>query len=105
MRNTRRRTSTTVESELIAEASLAWDDRRRSDALKLMRTAVQKEPSLLAVRLALAERYREMGHPDQAGRWGIVFNDWTTDIERDRLARLLGSSGVAERDVVRFLSL
>jgi hypothetical protein len=46
-----------------------------------------------------------MGHPDQAGRWGIIFDGWTTEIERDRLARLLASSGVGERDVMKFLSL
>jgi hypothetical protein len=32
-----------------------------------------------------------MGYPDQAGRWGIVIEGWTTERERDRLARLIAS--------------
>jgi hypothetical protein len=93
------------ETELLEEASYAWDDGRRSDALQLMKFAVQSDPSLLSVRRALAERYREMGYPDQAGRWGIVFDGWTTEIERDRLARLLRSAGVAKRQTAQFLGL
>ena len=94
-----------TETELLGEASFAWDDGRKSEALHLMKFAVKNDPSLLAARRALAERYREMGHPDQAGRWGIAFDGWTTDIERDRLGRLLGSSGIAKRDTVQFLGL
>jgi hypothetical protein len=92
-----------TEMELLNEASLAWDDGRKSESLQLMKLAIRKDPSLLAVRRMLAERYRQMGHPDQAGRWGIVFDGWTTDVECDRLARLLASSGVAERHTSRFL--
>jgi hypothetical protein len=100
-----RQTMAMNEAELLEEASYAWDDGRRSDALQLMRFAVQSDPSLLVVRRALAERYREMGNPDQAGRWGIVFDGWTTEIERDRLARLLAASGVSESQTATFLAL
>jgi hypothetical protein len=93
------------ETQVLEEASYAWDDGRKPESLRLLKLAVRKDPSLLAARLALAEHYRQMGHPDQAGRWGIIFDGWTTEIERDRLARLLASSGVGERDVMKFLSL
>jgi hypothetical protein len=46
-----------------------------------------------------------MGCPDQAGRWGIVVDGWTTAIEQDRLARLLAPFGTAREDVVDFLLL
>jgi hypothetical protein len=94
-----------TETELLEEASYAWDDGRRSESLQLMRAAIGDDPSLLALRRALAERYRQMGNPDQAGRWGIVFDGWTTSIERDRLARLLAASGVPEAHTAKFLSL
>jgi hypothetical protein len=93
------------ETKLLEEASYAWDDGRTSDSLQLMKFAVRRDPSLLAVRRALAERYREMGHPDQAGRWGIVFDGWTTEIERDRLARLLAASRVYDSEIKQFLNL
>jgi hypothetical protein len=105
MKGSRRQTPAMTEPELLDQASDLWDNGRTSEALELMKSAVRKDPSLLAIRLALAERYRETRHPDQAGRWGIVFDGWVTDIERDRLARLLASSGVTERGVVKFLSL
>ena len=94
-----------TETELVEEASSAWDDGRRSDALQLMKRAVRKDPSLLDIRRSLAERYRQMGHPDQAGRWGIVFDGWTSDFERDRLARLLAASRISEAETARFLVL
>jgi hypothetical protein len=94
-----------TETELLEEASYAWDDGRRSEALQLLKFAVRQDPSRLTVRRALAERYREMGHPDQAGRWGIVFDGWTTDFERDRLARLLAASRVSEAQTPQFLAL
>jgi hypothetical protein len=93
------------ETQLLSEAEFAWDDGRTMEAVQLMKLAVKRDPSLLTVRRVLAERYRELGKPDQAGRWGIVFEGWTTDVERDRLARLLASSGVAHGHVVEFLSL
>jgi hypothetical protein len=94
-----------TETELLEEASYAWDDGRRSEALQLMKFAIRHDASRLTVRRALAERYREMGNPDQAGRWGIVFDGWTTDVERDRLVQLLRSSGIAKRQTTQFLGL
>ena len=71
----------------------------------MLKDAIRLDPSLDSVRRALAERYREMGNPDQAGRWGISLDGWTTNLERDRLARLLAASGIDEPQVVRFLAL
>ncbi|PWC05133.1 hypothetical protein DCE94_02165 [Agromyces badenianii] len=53
--------------------------------------------------MALAELYRELGCPDQAGRWGIISEGWTTEYEQDRLARLLAASGVPRQSTREFL--
>lgn len=71
----------------------------------MLKDAVRLDPSLDSVRRVLAERYREMGAPDQAGRWGISLDGWTTDLERDRLARLLAAAGIDESQAVHFLDL
>ena len=94
-----------MEALVISRSAIAWEAGRRADALRLLKDAVRAEPTRSDARLALAERYREMGNPDQAGRWGIVFEGWTTDRERDRLARLLASSWVRRQDVAAFLAL
>ncbi|AWB86002.1 DUF6584 family protein [Mycetocola zhujimingii] len=77
----------------------------RRGSLQLLKTEVRKNPKSMELRIALAELYRGMGHSDQAGRWGIAVEGWTTSIERDRLARLLASSGVTAQDIEEFLVL
>lgn len=74
-------------------------------ALNLLRETATREGPPYSSRLALAELYRELGCPDQAGRWGIVSEGWTTEYERDRLARLLAASGVAEETSREFLRI
>ncbi|MFT2690696.1 hypothetical protein [Clavibacter zhangzhiyongii] len=56
-------------------------------------------------RLALAELYRELIAPDQAGRWGIGVPGWTTEVERDRLARMIAHSGIGDHEIPAFLAL
>jgi hypothetical protein len=57
-----------------------------------------------AVRRDLAELHRLASRPDQAARWGILIDGWTTDYERDRLARVIAASGrVLERDVLAYV--
>ncbi|TQK20861.1 hypothetical protein FBY40_3405 [Microbacterium sp. SLBN-154] len=69
-------------------------DRGQSrEAIRVLRREVEMDEAPYDVRLMLAELYRSLGCPDQAGRWGIVVKGWTTPIERDRLGRLLGASG------------
>ena len=94
-----------TEDRVLKRSAAEWAAGRRGVALALLKDAVRVDPTRSDARLALAERYREMGNPDQAGRWGIVFEGWTTDRERDRLARLLASSWVRHQDVAEFLSL
>ncbi|MFZ4893004.1 tetratricopeptide repeat protein [Plantibacter sp. Mn2098] len=89
----------------MAESERAWDAGRRSDALRVLKEAVRRDPSDDLARRALAERYRELGNPDQAGRWGIGIDGWTTALERDRLARLLAASWVSPRTAAAFLAL
>ncbi|NQX15733.1 DUF6584 family protein [Rathayibacter sp. VKM Ac-2857] len=93
------------ETAAVARAEQLWRNGRRAQALELLKLRVRRAPDESAARLALAGLYRELGAPDQAGRWGIVFADWTTPLERDRLARLLGASGVRVADVPEFLAL
>lgn len=93
------------EEQLLRRAASAWSDGDRHHSLRLLKDAVRLDPSLGSVRRVLAERYREMGAPDQAGRWGISLDGWTTDLERDRLARLLAGAGIDESQAVRFLAL
>lgn len=77
----------------------------RRGAVELLKTHVRRDPESMELRIALAELYRDMGHSDQAGRWGIAVEGWTTSIERDRLARLLASSRVTDQDIEEFLVL
>lgn len=72
-------------------------------ALHLLRELATREGPPYRSRLALAELYREMGCPDQAGRWGIISDGWTTEREQDRLARLLAASAVPKQSIREFL--
>jgi hypothetical protein len=78
---------------------------KHSAARHALRAAVHEQPSSRSLRLLLAEQYREIDSPDQAGRWGILIDGWTTSREQDRLARLLASSRVTRHDVAAFLAL
>jgi hypothetical protein len=99
------RLSRVDEEQLLGRAAEAWSHGQQSDALRQLKDAIRLDPSLGSVRRVLADRYREMGKPDQAGRWGIALDGWTTDVERDRLARLLAASGIDESQAARFLVL
>ena len=72
-------------------------------ALNLLREQAVRDQPPYRSRLALAGLYRELGCPDQAGRWGIISDGWTNSLERDRLARLLAASGVPEQSTREFL--
>ncbi|GLI28301.1 hypothetical protein ARHIZOSPH14_25430 [Agromyces rhizosphaerae] len=74
-------------------------------AINLLKPAAIRDRPPFAKRRALAELYRQLGAPDQAGRWGIVIDGWTTPRERDRLARLLAASGVGRPWRRAFLDL
>lgn len=74
-------------------------------ARQALKAAVRAQPDSRPLHLLLAELYREIDCPDQAGRWGILIDGWATPREQDRLARLLASSGVAPQDVPVFLAL
>jgi len=93
------------EVDLESRAARAWHRGDHAEALRLLKSAVRGNPDSLAARRSLAELYRKLGNPDQAGRWGIVFDGWTTALERDRLARLLAASNVDETSAARFLLL
>jgi hypothetical protein len=89
----------------LTRARLLWDEGDRAEALALLKERVRADPTDGAARLALAELYRELIAPDQAGRWGIASPGWTTEVERDRLARMIAHSGIADHEIPAFLAL
>lgn len=90
------------------ELSLDEDDRSRVETrlhLEILKQAVRDAPQSQQARLGLAAAYRELGHPDQAGRWGALTEGWATQFELDRFARLLGASAVGASEIRSFLWL
>jgi hypothetical protein len=83
----------------LTRARQLWDEGDRAAALALLKERVRADPTDGASRLALAELYRELIAPDQAGRWGITVPGWTTEVERDRLARMIAHSGIADHEI------
>jgi hypothetical protein len=86
-------------------ARLLWDEGDRAEALALLKEHLRDDPHDTGARLALAELYRELIAPDQAGRWGIAVPGWTTEVERDRLARMIAHAGIEDREIPGFLAL
>ncbi|MBF4620920.1 hypothetical protein [Clavibacter sp. VKM Ac-2542] len=93
------------ETEAIARARAMWDAGRRREATASLVDRVRSHARETDARLVLAGWYRELGAPDQAGRWGIATPGWTTAIERDRLARMIATSGHRDEGVATFLDL
>lgn len=93
------------EHEVISRAAERWAAGARADALTALRASLRVAPGSLDVRLALVERYRELGAPDQAGRWGLAVPGLTTTRERDRAARLFAASGVDEDELAEFIAM
>ncbi|NYD65503.1 hypothetical protein [Agromyces atrinae] len=91
--------------DAIARARELYTRGNHRAAIDLLRPAAEADSTPYEARLALAEIYRDMGCPDQAGRWGIAIDGWTTERERDRLASLLAATGVSDRRVRSFLRI
>jgi hypothetical protein len=93
------------ETDAIDRARAMWDAGRRREATASLVARVRSHPREADARLTLAGWYRELGAPDQAGRWGIATPGWTTATERDRLARMIATSGYPDEGVAWFLDL
>ncbi|MFT2752487.1 hypothetical protein [Clavibacter sp. Sh2088] len=93
------------EAEAVARARAMWDEGRRREATASLVDRVRSHPREAVARLTLAGWYRELGAPDQAGRWGIATPGWTTAPERDRLARMIAASGHRDDAIASFLVL
>jgi hypothetical protein len=93
------------ETEAVARATGLWASGRRAEALELLKTRVRLAPHESGARKALVAFYRELGAPDQAGRWALALDDEPTPLERDRAARLLAASRAALSDLPEFLAL
>ena len=98
-----RQTMQVNDPALLDGADELWAEGRRQRALQQLRALMDSDRSRLDVRERLAERYRELGNPDHAGRWGIAIEGWTTELERDRLARLIAARRVPSSDIREFL--
>lgn len=62
---------------------------KRRDAILMLRARVDADPSSTENRRGFAQFYREIGHPDQAGRWGLLVDDFVTMAEREAFVTLL----------------
>lgn len=93
------------EAQVIERAQQLWTAGSRTASINLLKERARQDPVEWEVRRLLAQRYRELKAPDQAGRWGIALPGWTTAFERDRLARMIAASGVGAEDVHRLLAL
>ena len=67
-------------------------DGKQREAILLLRARVHAAPTSQDERRAFAQLYRELGHPDQAGRWGILIEGFTTAEERADFVSLLRNS-------------
>jgi hypothetical protein len=77
-----------------ARASVARGNTR--GAIVSLRTRAQNQPESMEARLALATLYRELGHADQAGRWGSLEPGWAKPEEIKAFARLAVSLNAGE---------
>jgi hypothetical protein len=69
------------------------------EARVLLRALAEQAPRDLVVRMALTDFARAEGHVDQAARWGIVIDGYTTADERRVFWRVL--TGITTLDRVR----
>lgn len=86
-----------------AEQRAEWRELRRER--ERLRARLVRKPLDLAVRSELAESYRADDHLDQAGRWGLLVPDGTTELERRLFARSVARTGDATRERVQRLIL
>jgi hypothetical protein len=93
------------EAEALARADLLWRSGRRDAALQSLRARVQRLPDESGPRAALVARYRELGAPDQAGRFGAVVPGLTTPHERELAARQFAASGAPVASLPDHLAL
>lgn len=74
---------------VIAEAKeLSWQGEGKA-AIRLLRDALAAQRDSTALRLALAERFRAEGNLEQAGRWGLLLDDWSTPEEQAAFAAMV----------------
>ena len=78
---------------------------KRRDAILMLRARVDANPGSIENRRAFAQFYRDLGHPDQAGRWGLLVDDFATDIEREAFVAILRNTDPTEFRVRTLLVL
>jgi hypothetical protein len=89
----------------IANARFAFSNGRAQEGLAILKTRLHGHRDELDVRQELAEAYRKLGHPDQAGRWGLLVPGWSSDEERDAFIRAFITPGIAERRVEQLVAM
>ena len=76
-----------------ARARVARGDQRA--AIDGLKATFFRDTRLLNARIALSTLYRELGYPDQAGRWGYIIPGFTTEGERAAFHASLRGSGAS----------
>lgn len=86
-------------------AERLWERGDIESSLLLLKRRVRETPSDDVARRTLVDHYRELGAPDQAGRWALAIPGLATPLEKDRAARMLAASRVEDDRLVEFLAL
>jgi hypothetical protein len=89
----------------ISYARAAVADGRTRDALETLRARLRAHPDEVDVRQELAEMYRTMGHPDQAGRWGSLIPGWSTRAEKNAFIHAFITPDIDEQRVEQLVAM
>jgi hypothetical protein len=89
----------------ISYARAAVADGRTRDALDTLRSRLRANPDEVDVRQELAEMYRTMGHPDQAGRWGSLLPGWSTLAEGNAFIHAFITPDIDEQRVEQLVAM
>jgi hypothetical protein len=89
----------------IANARAAMNDGRTRNALDILRARLRAHPDEVDVRQQLAETYRTLGHPDQAGRWGSLIPGWSTRAEHNAFIRAFITPDIDEQRVEQLVAM
>ncbi|MET3769895.1 anti-sigma factor RsiW [Marisediminicola sp. UYEF4] len=90
---------------MIADARALVATGRWALAVDALKAFLGTHPESAGCRRELALMYRAHGHPDQAGRWGILSTAWATDREIAAFAKMIAAIRPDEAHLRRLLAL
>jgi hypothetical protein len=89
----------------IADARDALATGRTQDGLAILKARLRAHPDEMDVRRELAEAYRAIGHPDQAGRFGLLIPGWSSQAEHDAFIHAFMTPDIGEMRVEQLVIL